>query len=488
MTATAVAPRTRTARPKAPPFLGSPTPRLAPPVPARSDVPGLIASAESMGIRLMPWQETAARYLTATTKDGRRLYREVAVVVARQNGKTTLLKPHIVRALRARRRVLHLAQTRELPREMFGLIADALSNEPELFPKRRGKVVWPRYGSGQEEILLANGGSYRIAASNRGGARGKSVDDLIIDELREMVDWDAMSAAEPTLTMSADPQIVYLSNAGTDASVVLNALRARGLSGEDPSLAYLEWSAAPDREPDDRAGWAEANPALGHFPQVLRELERSYAARRADGQMGIFETERLCRWVKSMREPLVSAKAWADAQDATLGEPARPFLGVSMDPSGKRASVAAAWRLPDGRIALRLLYDVPGDPIDTDRLGADVRDHAKRIHAVRAAFDPMTDAALARFLPKAEPIAGAKYANASARFVAAVEAGNLRWTDAAALTEDLTWTTRKDHDDRGAFEAVRGNDARPITAALAAIRAVWLASEPPPRPRVTGGF
>jgi len=479
MTAAAEAvPRTR--KPKAPAFVGSPTPRIAPPRPAKSDVPGLIATANGIQLRLMPWQETAGHYLTATNKDGGHLYREVAVVVARQNGKTALLKPLIVKRLRAGRRILHIAQNRELPRAMFGVVADAMSDTPEMFPKRRGKVIWPRYGSGQEEIILTNGGSYRIAASNRGGARGQSIDDLIIDETREMVDWEVVSAAEPTMTMSPDPQTIYLSNAGTDESVVLNSLRLRGVDGSDPSLAYLEWSASPDRAPDDRDGWAEANPALGHFPQVLRELERSYTARKADGQMAIFETERLCRWVTTMREPLVDVTKWA-ACAAPLTPPVRPYMAVSMDPSGKRASVALAWRQPDETIALRLLFDVPGDPIDTDLLGKDIRDKAREMRALMVGFDPMTDTALTRYFPRTESIVGTKYANATARFVASIEAGKLRWEDCAAVGDDLTWTTRKAHDEKGAFEAVRGSDTRPITAALASIRAVWLASEPRPR-------
>lgn len=466
----------RAAKPS--PLLGRPTPRIAPPVPAKSEVPSLVAVAEGMGIRLMPWQETAARYLTALGPDGGRLYREVAIVVARQNGKTALMKPHIIRALRSGRRVLHIAQTRELPREMFGIIADALSQEPELFPKRRGKVIWPRYGSGQEEIKLLNGGSYRIAASNRGGARGQSVDDLLFDELREMVDWDALSAAEPTLTMSPDPQIVYLSNAGTDASVVLNAVRVRGLSGEDPSLAYLEWSADPDREPDDREGWAEANPALGHFPQVLRELERSYTARKAEGQMAIFETERLCRWVSSLREAFVDAQAWASCAAASFDAPVRPRMAVSMDPSGTRASAALAWSQGDGTIALRMLFDVTGSPIDATRLGRELREAERAHHVVATGYDPLTDRALADALRKAKPISGAQFANASSAFAVAVEGGRLRWRDCSAVTSDLTWTTRKENAERGSFEAVRGDDRHPVPAALAAIRAVWLASEP----------
>ncbi len=477
MTAAIARRRPTAATLKPTPLLGRPLPRLAPPVPARSDVPGLIEVAESVGIRLMPWQETAARYLTATSKDGRLLYREVAIVVARQNGKTALMKPHIIRKIKAGRRVLHIAQTRELPREMFGLIADALSQEPELFATRRGKTIWPRYGSGQEEILLANGGSYRIAASNRGGARGKSVDDLIIDETREMVDWDIISAAEPTMTMSDDPQTVYLSNMGTEESVVLNAIRERGIGGSDPGLAYLEWSAAPERAADDREGWAEANPAIGHFPQVLRELERSYTARKADGKMAIFEIERLCRAQPTTRKALVEATRWAECLDPKPGQPARPHMAVSMDPQGTRASAAIAWRQADGTVSVRMVLEGTGSPIDTEKLGPALRSLALQNKVQSVGFDPMTDAALKRFFRQPVPITGQAFANASARFVSSVEARTLRWSDAATVTDDLSWTTRKEvPGEKGAFEAVRGDDKRPITAALAAIRAVWLAT------------
>jgi hypothetical protein len=48
--------------------------------------------------------------------------------------------------------------------------------------------------------------------------------------------------------------------------------------------------------------------------------------------------------------------------------------------------------------------------------------------------------------------------------------------DADVVGEDLTWTARKENDETGSYAAVRANDDRPITAALAAIRAVWLAT------------
>jgi len=463
------------------PRLGNPLPRLAPPTPAVSDLPAFRETAAGMGIVLMPWQCTSARYLTARGADGLHQFREVCIVVARQNGKTTLMKPLIIRALRDGKRVIHVAQVRELPRHMFGVIADALSEEPDLFPKRRGKVIWPRYGAGQEEILLVNGGSYRIAAAGRGGGRGWPADLVIVDELREMQDFEVVSALEPTLTMSADPQMVFLSNAGDDKSVVLNSVRSRAETNDaGDSLAYLEWSARPDRAADDLDGWREANPAFGHYPQVRRTLESSYAKHKLGGTLAIFETEHLCRWVNSTRQRLVDDFAWAVCAAEELEAPKRPWIGISTAPEGTRVSVAATWRQSDDTIALRLLHNVSGNPVNIDAFGADLRKEARAMGVSGVLYDPLTDAALAKFFSKPEPVAGQKFANASSIFVHAVTAGKLRWQDADAISDDLTWTAAKHDRESGTFQAVRSSDERPITASLAAIRAVWRASDPKP--------
>jgi hypothetical protein len=469
------------------PLVGHAKPRIAPPIPARSDWKAYRETALSMGITLMPWQETAARYLTATGPGGRRLYREVAIVVARQNGKTTLMKPFIIAALRAKKRILHLAANdRDLPRSMFNIIAKELSQEESLFPKRRGKTIWPRYGAGQEEIVLENGGWYRIKATGRGGGRGWSADIVIIDELREADDPEVIGMVEPTLLMSDDPQLVELSNAGSDGSTVLNAVRDR--AGRDESLAYLEWSAAPDRLPDDIDGWAEANPAIGHFPSVLTSLEAAYRKHKLGGTMATFETEHLCRWVPSMRERLVSDTDWQACEDPALPDATQPKMAVAMDPDGKRASAAIAWPLAEAPyIGVRVLYEATGDPIDIPAFAKALREAALKARVTATAFDPMTDRELAKYpLPKPQKLNGTEFSAASQLFTQLTKARHLRWDDADALADDLLFTAKKANDETGSFQAVRAEDGRPITAALAAIRAVWLASGPQPagRPRI----
>jgi phage terminase large subunit-like protein len=295
--------------------VGRARPRIAPPLPARSDLAGFRTTCSAIGFDPMPWQETAARYAEALGPDGRHMYREVAWIVSRQNGKTSPLVPLIVKRLRAGRKMMHTAQDRSLPRLVHEEVADTLVEHfaAELAPNRHGRYA-TRFSSGQEEIKMRNGGRYRIVAPTRGGARGPSNDDVLIDELREMDTWDFIAAAKPTMTVSRDPQIVYLSNAGDESSVVLNALRARAES--DPSLAYLEWSADPSRATDDVVGWAEANPAMGHerpeMGSVYETLVSEHRTALLEGTMPVFETEHLCRSVTTLRSRLVDPAAWRD--------------------------------------------------------------------------------------------------------------------------------------------------------------------------------
>lgn len=454
---------------------GSPTPRIGPPRPLRSDIDGFRREAECLGIDLFPWQDLVGWYLNAIDAHGRYLYPEVADVVSRQNGKTEILVPHICDRLLKGRRIMHTAQNRELPREVFGRVAD------HMYAKHYAEMIRkPRFANGQEEIRLRKG-DYRIIAPNRSGARGHPADDLITDEVRELETTDFIAAAKPSLNASPNPQALWTSNAGDETSLVLNGLRSR--ADQDPSLAYLEWSASPERKADDLAGWLESNPSAGHMPQIVGNLEREYRANRLAGTLAIFETEHLCRWVITMRERLVDEYAWSLCEVPTLPAQRKPYMAVSMDPKGGRASAVLAWRTPgtdDAPIAVRLLLDATGDPIDTDRLGPDLRKLADQNGVTEVGGDPLTDGELGKFFRKFTPIRAGAFANASSRFALAAQNRKIMWHDADELTDDLAWTTRKEHDESGSFQAVRADDDRPITASLAAIRAVYMASNPVP--------
>jgi hypothetical protein len=248
-------------------------------------------------------------------------------------------------------------------------------------------------------------------------------------------------------------------------------------------LAYLEWSAAPERSVDDREGWAEANPSIGIYPHVILNRERDYLSHKLGGTLEIFETENLCRWVTSMKPRLVDEGVWLGRRAEVMPDPLRPFMAIEMDGTGTRASAAIAWRQPDmtNSIGLRIIADVTGDPIDTDKLGADLRQMALRMGVPQVAYGAWTTAELARYFKNARAIENKEFCSASENFVRRLNEGSLQWDDAGVVTEDLAFTARK-MVSAGVFEAVKAKEDRPITSVLAAIRAVWLASGPKPLP------
>jgi hypothetical protein len=411
-----------------------------------------------------------------TATDGKRwLYPEMAFEVARQNGKTGLLKVRIIMGLLRGEKIMMTAQDRQLiVRDVFNEVSDIAEQEFRSEIKGNGKA---RRANGQESIQMRNGGRFRIVAPTRGGARGPANDLVIIDEARELTDNDFIAGALPTLTVSRSPQIIYTSNAGTEDSVVLATLRKRAET--DASLAYLAWSAQPDRPLDDRAGWMEANPALADGVNAeghMRFLEAMYQKYTAEGHPEIFQTEHLCQWVDTEMPRVVPDIVWERAR-GPVGEPVRPSVGLAKDPAGRRVSVALAWRVGD-KVHAYLLADIEGYPVDLEAASEKVLPVVKKLAAgKRVMYDPWTDNDWARHFPDAKKLMGQDWEAACRVFVEKMDAGELVVEDPdGRLTLDMAATVRRDTGH--GWVAVRASDERSNTGALALIRAVWMATMP----------
>ena len=420
----------------------------------------------------MSWQHHVGRYVMAVNNSGWR-YPEVCIVAPRQNGKTTILLARIIAGLLAGERIMHTAQNRELPREIFGMVADVV--DPSLMRHP------PRVANGQERIDMHNGGVYRIVAPTRGGARGPTNDLVIVDELREFTDFDFVAAAKPTLMVSERPQMIYVYNAGHEGSVVLNSLRRRAGNG-DADYCYLEWSAPESYAIDDRKGWKIANPAIIEKPHLMVNLERDYRAYADSGALALFETENLCRWTESMATKLVDPAAWMRCQ-GDVGDPApRVSWAFNMDTDGKRASLVRAWLRDDGRVAVEEVIEaVADDGIDTQRLGQDIRRMVRGARQI--GYASWTDRDLARYVPSAKAVDSKDLAAASEQFVRYVQDARVVWTTGGHIADDLAWVVRRPHES-GAYLAVPAVHERSVTSALAAVRALWLASAPRSLPRI----
>lgn len=298
-----------------------------------------------------------------------------------------------------------------------------------------------------------------------------------------MLDFDDLefiSAAKPTVMASPDAQIVYFSNAGTPESVVLNSLKAR--ADNDASLAYLEWSAAPDADHSSPAAWLQANPAAGHNPAIFANLEREHRAHLLGGTLEVWEREYLCRWVAVHGAlPFVDAAEWL-RQDFSLATPAGRYatLGIKTDPNGTRCSAVIAWPV-DGGVALDVVADVTGHPIDVELLGPDLAKLATKLKARQVVFDPWTDADLSRYFRNAKALAGRDFAAASDKFARLALSRQLSVHDPGSiLARDLDSTVRAGTQS-GMFTAVKSTPEATNTAVEAAIRATWMASAPLPK-------
>lgn len=322
-----------------------------------------------LGIELFPWQRWF--YVHALERGERSLFRfrTIVLLVARQNGKTTLVAILVLWAMYVfgMRLTLGTAQDLDTAEESWERACSLIEDTPEL-AEALDKVSRV---NGRKEIRLASGERYKIAAATRKSARGKSCDLTVLDELREHMSFDAWSAITKTTNARPDALVVCMSNAGDAYSVVLRHLRFlahRALgdpdgwckaveesmgdtAGEDvggpDTLGLFEWSAAPDRDKWDRAGWCEANPSLGHGTVT----ERVIASDCATDKEADFRTEDLCQWVETVREQPFPEGAWEAGIDPASEIAADAPLTFAFDVSADRrsASIAVAGMRADGQ-------------------------------------------------------------------------------------------------------------------------------------------
>lgn len=357
------------------PLLGSTTPRLWTP-PLVTGRPGpcgcgcALTPATSRGfeavdfaqdvleIQPIPWQ----RWLLIHSLElhhGRFRYRTILILVARQNGKTTIVEVKNLWKMFVLGvgLVIGTAQNLDIAEESWDKAVEIAESIPDL----AAEIAHVDKTNGKKALKLASGSRWKIAAASRKGGRGLSGDDVNLDELREHQNWLAWGAVTKTTMARPSAQVWAYSNAGDDKSVVLNDLQKKGRAAAsnpaaaDPSLGYFDWSAPDDirctcvREPDDphrpecrlwdRKAWAQANPSLGYT--ITEQAIES--ALGTDPEV-IFLTEVLCRRVESLVEEwqVIGQAAWMAAERPDSQLVGRPALGVYVPPDRSYTAIAAA--------------------------------------------------------------------------------------------------------------------------------------------------
>lgn len=295
---------------------------------------------ESTGRKLDDWQKYALWAALGEDERGNWSSFEVALIVARQNGKGDVLMARELAGLYlfGEQLLVHTAHEYKTAAEAFLRIRDVIDNTDDL--RRQVRAI--RTSHGEEGIELLNGARLRFLARSKGSGRGFTGDLLIADEAM-FLDAAPVAALLPTLSARPNPQFWLAGSAGMETSEHLNTVRLRGLAGNDPSLCYLEHSAPEGIDPTDRHGWAQANPALNiRIPELFVEREqRTMPARE-------FARERLSIWSDQRAESLFDMDLWDTFKDADSDVEGRVWFGISMAGDRSAAAIGASGRRLDG--------------------------------------------------------------------------------------------------------------------------------------------
>lgn len=326
-----------------------------------------------LGVELIPWQRWLLIHALELNDEGLFRFRTILIMVARQNGKTTLVEVKNLWKMFVLRvpMVIGTAQNLDISEESWSKAVEIVESVPDL----RAEVAHVDKTNGKKALKLINGSRWKIAAASRRGGRGLSGDDVNLDELREHQNWDSWGAVTKTTIARRNSQVWAFSNAGDDKSLVLIDLQRRARESvqdpaADPSLGLFEWSVPDDtrctcaRRPhvkwcqlQDRELWAMANPSLGYLI-----TEEALASALATDPEQIFRTECLCQHVVAL-EPdwrVIAEADWRAAADPTQERDGRPAFCIDMSPDREWSVIGAAWFRPDGLRQIEVIDVRPG--------------------------------------------------------------------------------------------------------------------------------
>jgi phage terminase large subunit-like protein len=443
----------------------------------------IINLAADLSINLMEWQRFVCIHGHKIRADGRWAHSELGLIMARQQGKSTLMMLRILTGMFVWGEGLQLASAHRLTTslETFRQIVGLIETHPRL-EKEVKKIRWQH---GAEEIELFGNRRFVVKAANN-AARGLSKPETIhLDELREYKDEDAWSSMRYSMMAAKNPQVWVYSSAGDQHSVILNKLRERALASattNDP-IGWFEWSAEPDAPillPSGEINWsafAQANPSLGItiHPDNLKAV--------INDPPDIVRTEVLAQWVDTINSA-IDAQKWGLCQtDPIPLDPEQPtWFGLDLSPDRKFAALTATQRLPGEKFNLVLLHTWSNDySINDLAVANDIAPYVRKYNVQTIAYSARTAQAVAsRLIPagfSCTNMDGAIYAESCDRWLGAINSHRLQHGGQDELTQQTLSAAKLPYGD-GSWIIGRRASRVAVCAAVASALATYFATQP----------
>jgi hypothetical protein len=434
------------------------------------DLPSLgvdfIEFCESIGFTLLPWQQFLAHEICKVREDGNWYFKEVAVIIARQNGKSTFMQLMILWRMYALEQKLqvHTAHKLNTSSEIFWKVEKTVESFAHLVDRFEKKYE----SKGMQEIRLKTGERYIVRANNSASRGIAAPDTIYMDEVREFEDMESWAALRYTQMATPNPQTLIFSNAGHQHSVVLNRLRERGLAaiaGADDRIGWFEWSGEPGCAIDDKNAWAQANPSLGHTISI-ENLEAAMS-----DEESIVRTELLCQWV-SVVNPAINPSNWnaGAKKDLKLDREALTWMAIDLSPNRQEGSLVAAQQEGDNiNVVLLQTWTNPIN-LDAKQIANDVADWVRKYQTETVAYSRQTSGAVAALLSPAgistTPIDGSVYGQACDEMLSAITSQRLFHPEQDEFTRQVLSAVKLPFKDGGWYLGRKVSNAT-ICAAVA---------------------
>ena len=311
---------------------------------------------EVAGFVLDPWQRMVLRESLAESEPGKWARTEVGLLVPRQNGKGTVLEAREILGLfrLGEQLMIHTAHQYKTAQEHFLRVVGRIDDVPEL----KNQVRAIRTAAGEQGVISKEGNRLRFLARKGGSGRGFSAPFVAFDEAYELAE-ATMADMVPATSAMPRRQRWYTGSAvdqmTMDNGVVLARVRERGMRGDEPRLAYFEWSLDlenpdmldPDRVLDEDA-LVQSNPGYGIRIswEAVEDETKTLAHRTA-----AVERHNVGDWppTSGLTDFVIDPAVWDSlAQPGFGSEGLQPCFGFDVAPDQSWASILAGFPCDDG--------------------------------------------------------------------------------------------------------------------------------------------
>lgn len=330
---------------------------------ATSVFPRVQRRLTEMGVSFDPWQQGFGQLALSCRADGTYAATIGGVVasIPRQVGKTFTVGNLLIGlalefpGLKVAWTSHHNRTTTNTFRSMQGMVRRK-AVAPHLAPGANNGI---RTANGEQEIRFRNGSLIMFGAREQGFGRGLDEIDVEVFDEAQILTLKALEDMIPATNQARNPHgglIFFLGTPPrpTDPGEAFSAKREQALNGISSDIVYVEISADPDADPDDRGQWPKMNPSYPH----RTPLESMLRMRANIPDDDAYRREAMGIWPVA-GVGLISGEQWSALTDPRSAPQDPVSFGVYVSRAGAAAIGVAGYR-KDGKIHVGIIPPVSG--------------------------------------------------------------------------------------------------------------------------------